>query len=119
MARADWMSGVLVALERRVDAGDLVVGRRQAGFALTAFVDVAQAGHDVRFERRKLFVSQLTELHAHLRGKKLLAKRSVVVQLRVGRGGDLVEDEPEPADEERIENDQWARSSFNRMLTKL
>ena len=113
------MSGVLVALERRVDAGDLVVGRRQAGFALAAFVDVAQAGHDVRFERRKLFVSQLTELHAHLRGKKLLAKRSVVVQLRVDRSGDLVEDEPEPADEERIEDDQWARSSFNRMLTKL
>ena len=113
------MSGVLVALERRVDAGDLVVGRRQAGFALAACVDVAQAGHDVRFERRKLFVGQLTELHAHLRGKKLLAKRSVVVQLRVDRSGDLVEDEPEPADEERIENDQWARSSFNRMLTKL
>ena len=113
------MSGVLVAFERRVDAGDLVVGRGQAGFALTAFVNVAQAGHDVGFESRKLFFSQLTELHAHLCGEQLLAKRSVVVQLRVDRGGDLVEDEPEPADEERVEDDQWARSSFNRMLTKL
>ena len=49
----------------------------------------------------------------------------VVVQLGVDRGGDLVEDEPQAADEEGVEDEhvepsrQCARSSFSRMLTKL
>ena len=46
----------------------------------------------------ELFFGHLAELDPHLRREQLLAQRGVVVELTVGGGRDLVEDEAEAAD---------------------
>jgi hypothetical protein len=81
--------------------------------------DLAEPGQDVRLHRRKLLVAHLSQLDAHLRREQLVAERRLVVQLRVDGSSDLVENEPQSADEQRVQDDQWARSSLSRMLTKL
>ena len=83
------------------------------------FADLAEAGENIRLERREFFIGHLSELQPHLRAEELFAKRRVVVQLGVDSGRHFVKHEPASADEQRVEDDQWARSSFNRMLTKL
>ena len=51
-------------------------------------------------KRVELLLAHLAELEPHLRGEQLLAQRGVVVQLGVDGRGDLVEHEPEAADQE-------------------
>ena len=101
--------------------------RRGAG-TLPPIADLAQAREDVRSSSSNSSWRHLAELDPHLRREQLLAQRRVVVQLGVDRRGDLVEDEPQTADQQRVENEhasidrrcrQCARSSFSRMLTKL
>src|SRR5205085_10357363 len=123
---------MIVPLERGFDAGDAVVLGRQGGGAgaLPAIADLAQPLEDCRLERVELVLAQLPEFEPHLRREQLLAERRIVVQFRIDGGGDLVEDETEAADEDRVEDEhvgpslvsvagQCARSSFSRMLTKL
>ena len=47
----------------------------------------------------------LAELEPHLRFEQLLAQRRIVLRLGLGGRHDLVEDEAEAADEERIEDE--------------
>ena len=77
-----------------------------------------------RFDLGELVVGDLAELEPHLRFEQLLAQRRVVVHLGLGGRDDLVEHEPEAADQQRVEDEHRrsvrpARSSFSRMLTKL
>src|SRR6266542_3152759 len=101
--------GMLVAFEGGLDAGDLVVLRRErrGPGTLPPIANLAQARENLRLELVELCLAQLSELHAHLRRQQLLAKRGVVVQLGIHRRGNLVEHEPQPADEHRIEYEHW------------
>jgi hypothetical protein len=119
-ARNCVVSGMLVAFQRGVDFCDLVVRRREtARFFLATLADFPQAAQDVRLERLERFVAHFPEFDAHLRREELIAERTFVVQLGVDGSGHLVQHEPQSTDKQGVEDDQWARSSFNRMLTKL
>src|SRR5262245_55676294 len=113
---------MFVAFEGRLDPRDLHVLLRDGGgvAAALARLDLADARDDLRFEIVDLLLRQLAQLEAHLRVEEPLAQHGVVVELRVDRGGELVEHEPHAGDEQRVDDQhQCARSSFRRMLTKL
>src|SRR5262245_46434064 len=84
-----------------VDAADFVLGRHAEGAGLLA-LDVANLGEDVALDFAELLVGELAELEPHLGFEKLFAKRRVVLRFGLGGRDDLVEDEAETADEERI-----------------
>ncbi len=82
----------------------------------------ADAPQKARFRLRELLLRDLSELQPHLRGQQLLAKHRVVGELGVHRLGQLVEDEPDAAEKEAVDEDHSpsrALSSFSRMFTKL
>src|SRR5688500_5596104 len=95
------------AFKGRFDAGDLEFAgiERGGATALLAVADLTQAREDVRLENRELVLSHFAELHAHLRGQELFAQRRVVVEFRLDRRRDLVEDEPDTADQQRVDDD--------------
>src|SRR4051812_46593812 len=97
---------MFVAFERRLDPGDLhVLWRNDAGLATAlARLDFANAHDDVGFELVELFLADLAELEAHLRVEQPLAQHAVVVQLGLDRCRDLVEDEANTRDDQRIDD---------------
>src|SRR5262249_46486931 len=102
-AGAQGLATALFALEAlNVDAGDPVLRRHGEG-ALLRPLDVADRGEQVALDRGELFLADLAELELHLRLEQLIAERAVVVHLGLGRRGDLVEDEAQAADQERVE----------------
>ena len=58
-----------------------------------------------RLEQLELRLAHLTELDLHLGGQQLLAQRRVIIQLGLDRSRQLVENEPDAADQEGVEND--------------
>jgi hypothetical protein len=115
---------VLVAVERGLDADDLVVAGRERGpFAASLpLADLAQPGQDVRFELVELCLAHLAELDPHLGCEQLLAERRVVVQLGIdGWAASLSSTKRRPPTslESMMNTFHCARSSFSLMLTKL
>src|SRR5688572_26588654 len=81
--------------------------------------DLGDAPEELGLDAPEFRLVDLAHLEPHLGREELLAQRGVVVHLGLHRGGELLEDEAQAADEERIEDDHLARSSLRRMLTKL
>ena len=76
-------------------------GEGDRGFtAALAFPDLADAREDVRLQLVEFLLVHLAELDLHLRRQQPLTEHRVVVHLRLDGGRDLVEDEPDPADEQ-------------------
>src|SRR5688500_7230630 len=98
---------VLVAFERGIDARDLVLGGREGrrSGALAARANLAQPRQDVRLEGVEFRLAHFSEVQPHLRGEQFLAQVRVVVELGVDSGGDLVENEAEAADQDRVEDE--------------
>ena len=123
-------SGVLVPVEGRFDAGDLVVRRRECGGAGLAALRGARGsrggarGYPLPGRRTPPGVISPSSRRICASSS---CSRSAVSSFSSGvdRRDDLVEDEPQAADQERVEDEhgrsraQCARSSFSRMLTKL
>src|SRR5438874_694059 len=90
-----------------LDAGDLVLARHADGRLLRA-LDFADPGEDVMFDPGELRFRDVAELELHLRLEQLFAERRVVLRLRLGGRDDLVENESQAADEERVEDEHTA-----------
>ena len=71
----------------------------------------------LKFVFGKLAQAVDAELDAHLRREQLFAERGVVVQLRLDSRRDLVENEPDAADQERVEDDHSASGRQPRAVT--
>ncbi len=95
----------LVAAEVDLDVSHLEVIRPRGG-TFAALADLAKASQDVRLERGKFPFSHLPQLHAHLSVEELLAEGVLVIQLLVGDRSHFVEDEPNAADQEGIQDKQ-------------
>src|SRR5437762_3456218 len=87
-----------------VDAGDLVLGRHRESALLRA-LDLADSGEHVALDPGELLLGDLAELELHLRLEQLIAQRRVVVHLGFGGGDHLVEDEPQAADQDRVQDE--------------
>src|SRR5207302_1326076 len=112
---------LILAVDRRLDSGDLHLAGTGRLAQLT-FADLPQAAEEVRFDRAELLLADLAQFEPHLRGKQLVAQMRIVVQLGIGRRGELAEHELDATDEHAVEDDHFpsfARSSLRRMLTKL
>src|SRR5436190_13424146 len=107
---------LIVSLD--LDAGDFVFRGHPDGRPMPT-LDLADAREDAAFDLGEFGLCDVAELELHLRFEQLLAQRRVVVRLGFGGRDDLVEDEPQAADQHGIQNEHHARSSFNRMFTKL
>jgi len=101
---------------------DVGGGYPRHGESTPALEDIALEGGVSGFR-------QLTRLELHLAVEQDFTQASFIVHLGIGRFRDLVEHEPETADQERIEQEHaqdaagnvpaQALSSLRRMLTKL
>jgi hypothetical protein len=80
--------------------------------------DLAQARQELSFDRGEPFLVDLAQLESHLRREQLLAQRRLVDPLRLRGVCHATQHPADAADEESVEEDH-ARSSFRRMLTKL
>ena len=81
--------------------------------------EFAETGEDLLFDRGELVVGDLAELELHLRSEELLAEMSLVVHLGLDRLRETREDELDSTDDEGVDDEHYALSSFRRMLTKL
>src|SRR5438477_6932 len=91
-------------VEPRLDPDDPDLAGRRCRPSL-ALTDLTQAGEEVGLDGRELLLGDLAQLQLHLRGQQLLTQHAVVVELAVDGVDDLVEHEPDAADEERVDDD--------------
>src|SRR5262245_6683304 len=68
-------------------------------------LDLADPGKRVAFDLRELVLRNLAELELHLCLEQPLAQGGVVLHLGLGGSGDLVEDEAQRADQERVQDE--------------
>src|SRR5262245_41010505 len=87
-----------------LDARDLLA-RRHRDRARPLPFDLANAREEVALDVCELTIGDLTELEPYLGLEQLLAKRGVVLHLRVRRGDDFLEDEPDRSDEQRVQDE--------------
>ena len=99
------LTSIFFLITFQFDTGDLHVvgGHGQSGPPI-AF-DLAYPGQHVALDFLELGLGHLPELELHLRLEKSLAQPRIVVRLGVGSGQDLVEDEPEAADQQGIKDE--------------
>src|SRR4030095_12486664 len=86
------------------DAADLVCGRHGERALLVA-LDLADSREHVALDLGELVVGELTELEAPLRLAELFAEGGIVGRSRFGSRDDLIQHEPQTADQQRIENE--------------
>src|SRR3954468_2924743 len=98
---------MFVAFERRLDAGDLHLLRRDRRGLAAALprLDLADADDDVGFQVVELLLADLADLEAQLRHEQALAQDAVIVQLGLDRRRDLVEHEADARDDQAVDDE--------------